>query len=148
MLTKENNYCCQNQSSLSKTNQVIFEMIENIDSDYITFILGFISSIVINDFYSIFNTHVKEDILNFCFMLMECIGLTFVTIVLLNFTVGFSRMQKELLPHKTLEARKNFFQDKIVGVKTKKFTSRLIIICIVSLVVFALNVVKFICLNV
>lgn len=147
MLTKENNYSYQDKLSLSKTNRVIFEMLENIDSDYITFILGFISSIVINDFYSFFNLHIKDDVLNFWFMLMECIGLTIATVVLLNFTVGFSKIQKELLPHKTLEARKNYFQEKIVGVKTKKFANRLIIICIVSLVVLTLNVVKFICLN-
>lgn len=143
LITKETN----NTLPLSKAEHLTFNMLENIDSDYITFILGFISSIVINDFYSIFNSRVKDDILNFKFLLAECIGLTFITVVLLNFAVEFSKMQKELLPHKTPEARRNYFQEKMVGDKTKRFKNRLLGICIASAIVIALNVFKFICLN-
>lgn len=132
---------------LSNKELRMFQMSENIDSDYITFILGFISSIVINDFYSIFGLCVKEDVLTFCFTLLDCGLLTFVTVMLLRFAVEFANMQKELLPYKTVEARQDYFQEKMAGDRATKLSKKLFWICTFSALVLLLNIAKFICVN-
>ena len=59
-MTEQLNYAEQKKSQLTKRNRWAFEILENIDGDYVTFILGFVSSIVINDFCEIFNLNIKE----------------------------------------------------------------------------------------
>lgn len=146
MIVKENIDTYQN-TPLSSKEPFIFKMSENIDSDYITFILGFISSILINDVYSIVSLRVKEDAVNFWFTLLDFVLLTFVTIMLLTFAVGFSKIQKELSPHKTVEARRNYFQEKLAGDLAAKLSKKLLCICIFSPIVLLLNITKFICVN-
>ena len=122
-------------------------MLESIDSDYITFILGFISSIVINDFYGIFNLKVSDDILNFWFMLAECVLLAATTAILLVFSIDFSKMQKELSLHKTADARRNYFREKMLGQRTAVFSRRLVLICVLAVITVAMNIVKFCIVN-
>ena len=142
------NYQEREETPLSSTNLRIFKMLECINSDYITFILGFISSIVINDFYGIFNLKVSEDRLNFYFMLAECILLAVTTAILLAFSIDFAKMQRELALHRTTDARQNYFREKMIGTRTTRFTGRLVLICVLSIFTLALNIVKFCIINI
>ena len=145
--TEEIQFSRQTETSLQSKHLFAFKMLENIDSDYITFILGFISSVVINDYYSIFGLQVKGNPLIFWLMFAECVFLTAANVMLLSFAVNFSKMQKELLPHRTVEARQNYFKDKMLGRRTKKLLIKMLLISICIVLSVLLNVFKFVWIN-
>lgn len=126
---------------------LIFNMCESIDKDYITFTLGFISSIVINDFYNIFNCRINDDAVNFYFMITNCIIFTFFTILLLWFSVEFSKAQDKLSAFKTKDARSDYFQEKMLDYESNKLWLILCWIMFLFLSVVLLNIIRFICIN-
>lgn len=91
----------------------VMKAVDKLDSEYLSFILGFISSIVIEEIYSIFSVNVAEDYTLFTLKVANTVLVTAACILLLRFSVSFSGLQKQLSGFKTARARENYIADNI-----------------------------------
>lgn len=91
----------------------VMKSVDKLDSEYLSFILGFVSSIVIEEIYSIFSVNVADDYTLFTLKVANTLLVTAACILLLKFSVSFSSLQKQLSGFKTARARENYIADNI-----------------------------------
>ena len=127
----------------------VWTMLENLDNDYITFLLGFVSSIVITEFYELFNYQVSKSVV--CFIIMTCnvLVLTVSTLMLLHFTISFANTKKTLEPYCTSVARLNYALANWArfSIKLKKLKIELYWMVALIAIDLAINVFKFFWIN-
>ena len=89
----------------------LMKAVDKLDSDYLSFILGFVSSIVIEDIYTLFGMNIAADYTLFTLKLSNTVLVTAACMLLLKFSIGFSGLQKQLSSSKTVRARENYIAD-------------------------------------
>ena len=132
--------------NITKKYGLVWNMLENIDNDYMTFLLGFVSSIVITEYYEIFQCKISESLLNFGIMTSNIVVLSLATWMLLNFTITFAGIKKMLESYRTPEARVNYVLANwaTIGVKLKKLKSELYWTILLIFIDLGINIFKFI----
>ena len=136
-------------STILAKNKLVWNMLENLDNDYITFLLGFVSSIVITEFYELFKYEISDSAVVFIIMVSNAILLTLATLMLLHFTISFAGAKKMFEPYRTSEARLNYAIANWanLSLRLKKMKNELYGTVVLLAFDLAVNIFKFIWIN-
>lgn len=150
----ENDKNIENKESIFKEKfsaieRLVLSMVNKVDREFFSFILGFVSSLVFENLYGMFNSPVTDGYL----FLFQCISSAFIVavcILMFSFNLQFINFQKKISTNNITDtARKNYIirnldsSKKIVVSLSVKF-ALIIIFILLDLITIIL---KFIYLN-
>ena len=136
-------------ASLREMDFITLFCVEHIDSEYFTFLLGFLSSMAIEDIHTFFDTTIRDDLYGFYILIGNIILLSAICVVCLRFIIKFSDFQKRVLSHMTTIAQYNYVLENFEKCKKslEGLSRHLCLILIFLLLLVALNTAKFLFVN-
>lgn len=138
----------QQAPSVPKKYNRTWKIATRLNGDFLTFLSGFISSIVITELYELFK-YVIESEIEFLLMLLSVAFISASTFFLIKLTLTLASLQKKLSPFATLTAKTSYVVDN--WDKTLPFLQKIrscVFWSIITTVLYAsINIFKFIWIN-
>lgn len=147
MLTEDNQ---ANFKAMTKSEKKIVGYLEVVKSDYIAFIFGFFSAIVVEEFLGIFRKRVLENVWDFSLTICNLLLMGIACFFFLRLSAAFSELQSAFDAKKTRAAGYNALLTRFE--ETRKSIGSILRdlkrILLSSLLALALNIAYFIFINI